>query len=270
MSRRPRALAAVLLATALLSSPAGAQQDRPLPITIRVLTYNIRHGEGRDGRIALARIAEVMKKVRPDLVALQEVDRGTERSGGVDQLAELASTMGMHAEFGQALEFEGGAYGVAVLSRWPLESPDNQALPSSEEREPRTALSVRLRLGDQGPRLRFTSTHLDSGRNSDRLAQARYLADLLQGGGAEPSVLAGDFNDRMGTDVLSPFEVHWSNAAVAFPEEPGRGRRRGPRGDHVLFHPAGSWRLVEAEVVDETEASDHRPILAVLEWVGRR
>ena len=261
-----------LLTTALLFSPLGAQESPPPPVTVRVLSYNIRHGEGRDGRIDLARIAAVMKSARPDVIALQEVDRGTERSGGVDQLAELARLMGMHAEFGRAFEFSGGAYGVGVLSRWPIADPDNHALPSTEDREPRTALTVRVKAGEHGPWLRFTSTHLDSGRDSgDRPVQARYLAALLAPRDAQPSILAGDLNARLDTDVLRAFEAHWTNAVAAFPQEPSRGRGRGPRADHVLFGPAQGWRLVEARILDdETRASDHQPVLAVLEWHGER
>ena len=62
---------------------------------VRVLTYNIHHGEGLDGRIDLPRQAAIMTSAAPDLVALQEVDRGTARAGGVDQLAELARLTGM-------------------------------------------------------------------------------------------------------------------------------------------------------------------------------
>src|ERR1700724_2661395 len=83
---------------------------------LRVLTYNIHHGEGTDGRFDLSRLARVMKSVQPDVIALQEVDRGTERSGGVDQLAELARLTDMHAEFGKAMDYSGGGYGVAWLS----------------------------------------------------------------------------------------------------------------------------------------------------------
>ena len=262
-------LLSAILSIVLSLALVAAVQDPPAPVTVRVLTYNIRHGEGRDGLVDLARIARVMRSVEPDVIALQEVDRGTERSGGVDQLAELARMMDMQAEFGWALDYAGGGYGVAVLSRWPLMRPDNHALPSSTHREPRTALSVRVKAGAEGPWLLVTSTHIDSGRNSeDRLVQARYLNDLLVSENLEPSILAGDLNDRPDTEVMQAFETHWTNAATALFTAPRRGRRRGPRGDHVLFRPSDGWRLVEARFVDETVASDHRPLLTVLEWIG--
>ena len=110
----------VLLVLVWASGSANA------PTTVRVLTYNIHHGEGRDGELDLPRLGRVITSVQPDLVALQEVDVGTSRVGGVDQLAELARLTGMHAQFGKAMDYMGGGYGVAVLSRWSLESTENQ------------------------------------------------------------------------------------------------------------------------------------------------
>src|SRR5687768_15481548 len=80
--------------------------DRPPPLRLRVLTYNIHHGEGVDGRLDLERIARVITAEEPDLVALQEVDVKTRRTGGVDQAAELARLTGMHFAFGKAIDYE--------------------------------------------------------------------------------------------------------------------------------------------------------------------
>ncbi len=119
----------------------------PTPRTLRVLTYNIHHGEGTDGNIDLPRQAEIVKSIQPDLVALQEVDQRTERTSGVNQLEELARLTGMHAQFGKAMDYSGGSYGVAVLSRWPFVSTRNDPLPAFPDREPRTALTVLVQSG---------------------------------------------------------------------------------------------------------------------------
>jgi endonuclease/exonuclease/phosphatase family metal-dependent hydrolase len=274
---------ATLLAAAFLQAIAAAgaaSQGGPLsestsiaPVVVRVLSYNIRHGEGRDGRIDLKRIADVMKGADPDLIALQEVDRGTDRSGRVDQLAELARQTGMHAEFGKAIDYEGGEYGVAVLSRWPIQTSENRPLPSSPDNEGRTALSVLLKVGPDGPVLRFTSTHLSQSRwVDDGLAQAAQLNHLLVTQSDVPGILAGDFNARTDTDVMRALQGVWTIASAApatspgpDPQPPSR-RGRGPRNDYVLFRPAERWRVLEASIIDETTASDHRPVLAVLEW----
>ncbi len=173
------------------------------PIAVRVLTYNIHHGEGTDGLFELSRVAALIAAASPDLVALQEVDRGTARAGGVDQLAELERLTGMHGLFGKAMDFDGGAYGVAVLTRQPVVRAVNRALPEQADREPRTALTVDVRMNPDGPLVHFTSTHLDQWRDqAHRLAQATFLNDMLDMGGDMPGILAGDMNSRPGTDVM--------------------------------------------------------------------
>jgi endonuclease/exonuclease/phosphatase family metal-dependent hydrolase len=279
-------LAGVLLATFTSSCQrSGASAPQPAaPLTLRVLTYNIHHGEGRDRRFDLLRLAEVMRSVQPDLIALQEVDRGTQRAGGVDQLTELAGLLGMHAEFGKTIDHTGGEYGVAILSRWPIAGAENRLLPSTPEYEPRTALTVRVRVDERGPWVRFTSTHLDNSRDpEEKLAQARRLNELLVDASGEPSILAGDFNARPGTDAIGILEENWTIAlpdgdqpspAVPMdgPSNPARGsqQRRGPRGDFILLRPADPWRVLESRSIDDQAASDHRPVLTVLEWTGKR
>src|SRR5258708_24205877 len=123
--------------SSLLLLLVWASDGQTVPGTLRVLTYNIHHGEGTDGRFDLWRLAEVMKSVQPDVVALQEVDRGTERSSSVDQLAELERLTHMHAEFGKAMDFSGGSYGVARLCAWPLRRTGNPPPPGPPDRQPR-------------------------------------------------------------------------------------------------------------------------------------
>lgn len=240
-----------------------------VPITLRVLTYNIHHGEGTDGRFDLPRLAGVMKRVQPDVIALQEVDQGTARAGHVSQLAELGRLMNMHAEFGKAMDYLGGGYGVGVLSRWPILAAENHPLPTLPGQEPRTALSVHVRVGEEGPLLQFISTHLDRGRGREnRITQATYLNALLVPGKGLPSILAGDLNARLGSTEMDTFDTLWTNAFPADSSPSTSQRRRRSRGDYVLLRPADRWRVVETTVIDETVASDHRPLLAVLEWIG--
>jgi len=78
-----------------------------------VLTYNIHHGEGVDGKLDLVRIAKVIQEVEPDIVALQEVDQNAGRSGQVDQAAELGRLTKMRSVFGGNIALQGGEYGNA-------------------------------------------------------------------------------------------------------------------------------------------------------------
>ena len=107
---------------------------------LRVLAYNIHHGEGTDGKFDLDRIAKLITAQEPDLVALQEIDVKTARASGVDQAAELARLTGMHYRFGRFMKYDGGEYGQMVLSKHPILSHENLKLP--EGPEPRTALIV--------------------------------------------------------------------------------------------------------------------------------
>jgi endonuclease/exonuclease/phosphatase family metal-dependent hydrolase len=262
-----------IFSSLLLLLLVWAGDDQTVPRTFRVLTYNIHHGEGTDGRVDLSRLAEVMRGVQPDIVALQEVDQGTERSGGVDQLAELGRLTDLHAaEFGKTMDYWGGRYGVAVLSRWPVSSTENHPLPGSPDREPRTALTVQVEpAGERGPVLEFTSTHLDQGRDPEnRLAQARSLNELLVRDEGQPTILAGDMNSRPDTEVMQILESRWTIASAVDPSPMTPSGRPRFRVDYVLFRPAESWRVLESRIIDEPIASDHRPLLVVLEWIGKR
>lgn len=147
----------------------GARSAAP-PTEVRVLVYNIHAGKDATGRENLAEVADLVRTTGADVVLLQEVDRGTERSGRVDQLAELERRTGFHGAFGRTLDYQGGGYGIAVLSRWLITSDTLHPLPvePAQERaggsyEPRGALRVWV----DGPRgaLGVVNTHLDPSRD---------------------------------------------------------------------------------------------------------
>ncbi len=92
--------------------------QQPLP-QLRILTYNVHHCQGTDGKFDYNRIAKIINDLRPDVVALQEVDRKTNRSSGVDQAAVLAELTGLHHAFDRAIDFDSAQYGLAILSRLP-------------------------------------------------------------------------------------------------------------------------------------------------------
>src|SRR5437867_2636498 len=106
IEERPSALMIRLAASFVLVLAWTLAAANP-PVRVRVLTYNIHHGEGRDGEFDMPRLARVITNVQPDLVGLQEVDVGTSRASGVDQLSELAQLTGMHGQFGKAMDYKG-------------------------------------------------------------------------------------------------------------------------------------------------------------------
>ena len=145
----------------------------------------------------------------------------------------------------------------------------NDPLPGLPEREPRTALTVEVAIGDHGPVIEFTSTHLDQTRDPEnRLAQARYLNARLVRETGPATILAGDMNARTGTEVMDLFDGQWMDPPATDPSPIGPSGRPRSRIDYVLVRPPEHWRVVESRIIDETVASDHRPLLVVLEWTG--
>jgi len=258
-----RIVTCAFLSTAAVFSVVGCREE---PQQVRVLSYNIHHGEGTDGRVDLKRLAKVILSVRPDVVGLQEVDVGTERTHRTDQAEELARLTGMQAAFGSNLKFEGGDYGNVILSRFPIKSQKNHPLPNPTSGEPRGALEVELSLGeiDEGASLRFVSTHFDHRGQASREAAAREINRLFGTADADPVVLVGDLNAVPDSETLDILRQQWVDASREI-QVVGRPERQI---DYVLCRPASQWKVVEVRVLNERVASDHRPVLAVLEWTS--
>lgn len=232
----------------------------PVASTLTVMSYNVHHGEGTDGRLDLARIARVITEAKPDLVALQELDVRVGRSDNVDQAAELARLTGMAGAFGQAIPLDGGAYGVGVLSRFPIVAEQNRPLPGSPEREARTSLHVVVEVPSIG-RVHFVSTHFDHKSRDDRAHQAKILADWLHDD--VNTLVAGDLNDvASGSSVRPLFRRFLDAGAQAGPTYPAH--RPDVRIDFILARPSDAWEVIETRVPDEPVASDHRPLVVVL------
>jgi endonuclease/exonuclease/phosphatase family metal-dependent hydrolase len=225
---------------------------------LRVLTYNIHHGEGTDKKFDLERLAKIIRTAEPDVVALQEVDRKTRRASGVDQAAELGKLTGMHAEFGKAMNYSGGEYGQIILARDKPAKFDVIRLPGSPPREPRIAIAATLKARGGLPELIFIGTHLCHQSSDDRLAQAKKLNEAYPADSPLVAILAGDLNARTDSAPMREIGRQWSDTV------PGRNKI-----DYVLVRPGDPWRVIEAKVIPEPVASDHDPILVVLEWTGK-
>jgi len=226
----------------------------PAP-SLRVLVYNIKHGQGMDGVVDLSRAAAVIREHDPDIVALQEVDRGCARTDGVHQATWLGEQTGMEAYFGPFMEYDGGEYGMAMLSRLPVLDATNHLLPPGAE--PRTALALQVGLG--GEELVVVGIHLYR-TERERTAQAGRLVDLY-GDESAPVLLAGDFNSRPDSPVVRLLESAWTRVPKrgqpnTFPaDEPER------EIDFVMLRPFDGWAVERMRVIDEPLVSDHRPLI---------
>ena len=241
------------------TSCAGANtrgQGTEAPDTIRVLAYNIHHGEGMDDSLDLVRIADLIRDVNPDVVALQEVDSVTNRTERVDQATELGRLTGLNAVFGSFMPYDDGAYGMAILSRWPIEESTNIRLPDGEE--PRTSLSVTVKAPETGHRLRFVGIHFYR-TEEERLAQAASLEQALRDA-TVPTILAGDFNSTPGSAVMQYLAQSWTILEKGEDKFTFSSFDPVREIDFVLIRPANRFEVLSEDVLDEPVASDHRPV----------
>jgi endonuclease/exonuclease/phosphatase family metal-dependent hydrolase len=254
--RRQWLVVAVLFCAGLGRS--GVQAAPPL--RLRVLTYNIHHGEGVDRRLDLPRIAAVIGGAEPDIVALQECDRGMTRSHGVDQPQRLAELTGMKAVFGPNIRLQGGDYGNALLTRFPILRRQNHLLPNVDEGEQRGVLEVELDCGE-GRRLIVWATHLDHRTpDRERFESAQRIQSLAAEHGQAPMILAGDLNAVPDSRVLEEFRKAWrAPNDRPLPTIPVRQPAR--QIDYVLLSTASPWMVRETRVLEEAVASDHRALL---------
>lgn len=235
------------------------------PLQLRVLSYNIHHGRGADGKVDLKRIARVINHARPDLVALQEVDTGTKRTGGVDQPRTLAELTKLQYVFGDNIPYDGGRYGNAVLSRFSILRNKNHPLPSHYKGEQRGLLEVEVQPPDGLPPLTFYATHFDyrGDYDGERMDSAKMVNDLVARQPDALALLAGDLNALPDSKPLRELAASWTRDPRVTPTFPAADPTR--QIDFILFRPADGWRVVASRVLDEPVASDHRPLMEVLE-----
>lgn len=249
---RQRISLAVLLVLLTLSCVRQHQQVQPESSTqVRVMSYNVRHCAGMDWVLDYDRTAAVISKQQPDVVALQELDSMTGRSDRRYQLGELAQRTSYYPVYAGAIDFDGGKYGVGILTQEPPMSTKSIPLPGDE---PRVLLVVELK------DYVMACTHLDL-EEEPRLASVPLIVEEAQRW-QKPFLLAGDWNDTLGSELLHEMTKHFtllSGEAPTYPaDEPTDCI------DFIAIFKTNNAETLEANVVDEPEASDHRPLMVSL------
>ncbi len=255
---------ACLLATA---SPAAAGgHARPLEL----LTFNIHHGAGTDGVLDLERIARVIKDSGADVIAMQEVDNHFgARSEWVDQPAWFAERLGMYVTFAANLDLPpvnagepNRQYGTAILSKYPIMDSHNTLLPMYPGQEQRGLLEATINVRSNP--VVVANTHLTHNNNAERQEQADKVVEVLADR-SHPTVLTGDLNATPDAPEIQTLTAVWDDTWTEVGEGPGYTYDTAnptKRIDYVLHSP--QVKATAAEVIT-TDASDHLPVLAVLD-----
>ncbi|MBX5000754.1 endonuclease/exonuclease/phosphatase family protein [Rhizobium lentis] len=233
--------------------------------TIKLLTYNVHSCIGSDRKLDPGRIASVIAETEADIIALQEVDVGRRRTGGIDQAHIIASLLKMQAHFHPALSVAEEQYGDAIITALPTGAVKSGPLPSIGET--RGALSVEITVGDQ--KLLVVNTHLGL-RGRERIQQ---MTTLLNSGWLHgtaesplPTVLCGDFNAIPSSATYRLVTRTLQDAQLAGPGAPRAtfpARYPLMRLDHIFV--SGDLVVKKAAVFENRltrVASDHLPLLA--------
>jgi len=259
-----------------LGRDASPVAGAPPPVTdkgvLRVMTYNVHSCVGIDGKLSPQRVARVIARYRPDVVALQEVDVGRRRTGQVDQARVIAGCLKMKYHFHPTVRLAEEAYGDCILSRLPMRVIKTGTLPTLPHRdsvEPRGALWVAVNV--DGRTIQLINTHL--GLNAkERMLQIHALLGrdwLGSHDGADPVIVCGDFNASPLSSVCRLCSRRFRDVQMATSNRAPRPTWFGhfpiARIDHIFID--SRVEVVRVDVGDDhlsRVASDHRPLFAEL------
>ena len=260
MNRRFFLVLVLLLA---LSATAIIFAFKVLPVeddevkTVRLMSYNIRNARGLDDVTDYSRIADVINRTSPDVIGIQELDSVTGRSSGVDVLDVLSRKTLMHQTYSASIDYDGGKYGIGVLSKEKPFSVKRVPLPGREE--------SRMLLIVEFEDYFFGNTHF-SLNAEDRLESAKIInreAEMLN----KPFFIVGDINAIPESDVLEELGKSFTslvphNQFTIPADNPTRTI------DYIFgYDGVDGWSsLTDKGVIDESVASDHRPLFADI-WI---
>jgi endonuclease/exonuclease/phosphatase family metal-dependent hydrolase len=258
----------LILSCSILFGSCAIKQEQS--IDLKIMSYNIRHGEGLDAVIDLSRAVKIINSYKPDLCALQEVDNFCLRSDSIGQTDYLAQNTSMTGTFGAFMKFQGGEYGMATLSAKPLISTKVLQLPKAKF-EPRASIVHEVQI-IEGCAILFVNVHLDwvSGKegSANRLKQATALVDYLDNL-KKATIITGDFNCTPDSPTMQYFAekgfvfVQKGEDNLSF-----QGENKSEI-DHVIYRNAENIKFEKntAQLIIEPIASDHRPLLVELKVI---
>ena len=226
-------------------------------------------------------LGKAIKAMNADFVALAEVDRNTERSGHKDQLDIIAKEAQMYPIFGKAIDFEGGEFGPALLSKYPVIKSQNFLLPVPGDGRQHVLIVAEVQVPNFSEPVLFMAAHLDYKEDATvRMKQVQEInavaiasiKTVFPGIESRVKILAGDFNEVNGTDVMNEIYRYWDpvldenadnrtwpaiNPALAI--------------DHILTYKGQKWEVKDVIIPNENPVwnninwptvSDHVPVIA--------
>ena len=248
MDRFPALLSIILLFQ--FATAAVAQTPAKGHNTVRLVSYNIRNGKGLDNKVDQERIARIITASGADFVALQELDSCTQRYNKDFVLQKLAMLTGMEAIYAPAIPFQGGKYGIGLLSKQKAMSWKYYPLPGSEEE--------RVLLVAEFCDCYILNTHFSLTEADQLLSLDTIFAVAAQLN--KPCFLMGDLNATPGSEVIKRLSKHFTcltdTAAHTFPAD-----KPDITIDYIFTPmPRSAFTLKGSYVIDEPQASDHRPV----------
>ncbi len=245
----------------LLISQLGFAQEKSKAKTLRILCYNIHHANppSKPDFIDIDAIVRVIKESNADVVALQEVDKNTLRSGSLDEARLIAEKTGLYYQFFKAIDHDGGDYGLAILSRSPIKKAKLVPLPQQILAEKRILAYATIAFG--GQKFILANTHLDATKTPEnRIMQMQHILKELQNIKL-PIFLCGDLNSVADSETIKLLDTQFKRTCIE--NCPGTTPVISPRRtiDYIATKNS-NFTLLEYKVLDETYASDHRAITA--------
>lgn len=261
----------LLLATLIGYTDTLAQQRNSY--TLRILTYNIYHGETTDGRVDMNLFASIIREMQPDLVSLQEVDKNAKRTGVIDITEELSRRTGLKGYFVKHRDFQGGEYGNAILSRFPVgdvdvikgfKSAPPSGTPNANENSGITIPCAKVTLS-KGTEIIFNCTHLST-KLEDRQRQSRQLLDYYLAEGRAPMIITGDLNAEPHHEEIKALFQDFVEADTTFKNTFSTRTGLVKKIDYILYPRNKQWEVLETKVICRGDASDHCAFFAVLRY----
>lgn len=231
--------------------------------SLKVISYNIHIGQNSNNEDQLENLAEFIKSTQADLIGLQEVDSVCNRSGNVDQLKFLADKTGLYYAYARHFAFDGGSYGIGILSRHPLSNiTDHRVVltgAGTKDGATRALLTADIFLNNK--KLTFATVHMDYRDSDSRSAQSQEIVNLFKQV-EHPVILTGDFNARPETEELKKLQTIFTDttddSALTFPAINPLNKI-----DYIMVSKANLEKVIKQEVYPVLH-SDHLPVMSLI------